>query len=124
MGRYMKKDQDSLNQYLLVKKYGKKITVKHSILDGTFTILNIRKYQNYTEVDVVFEGLVLCTINRKREWYDSKIQDKDYVGFKISKIKLNRLIRKTIYKDIKDFLNYFCIKGLKRYSYISKISWK
>jgi len=123
MSRYLLKTQEAKGLNTLIQKYGNKIPISTEKIRGYFTILRHRNYTHYSQVDVLFEGEIYCVVNRKREWYCSKITQEQFILFKISKIKLNRLIRKSIYTSLRDYLKYFSVE-LRHYSEITKISWK
>lgn len=123
MASYLIKTEEAKSLNSLIQKYGNKVPISNDKVRGYFTILRHRNYTHYSQVDVVFEGEIYCVLNRKREWYCSKITQEQFIGFKISKVKLNRLIRKSIYTSLRDYLKYFSVE-LRHYSEITKISWK
>lgn len=107
-----------------LKKFGNKISVSNDSLRGTFTIKNYRKYKYHPEVDLIFEGEIYVTLNRKRDWYDSSVLNKVLSnGARISKVKLNRFMRKKIMFEVKTYCNYFDV-DLTSYDLIKKIIWK
>lgn len=108
----------------VVKKFGNQIPVSNNHLKGTFTIKNYRKYSHLEEVDVIFEGEIYVNYNRKKDWYDSSVMTHNFPnGGRVSKIKVNRFIRRNIFFDIKTYLKYFDIE-LPYYDLIKKIIWK
>lgn len=123
MSRYLLKTEEAKGLNTLIQKHCQKIPISTEKVRGVFTIIRHRNYTHYSQVDVVFEGEIFCILNRKRDWYCSKITQQEFIGFKISKIKLNRLIRKGIYTSLRDYLKYFSV-DLRHYSEITKISWK
>lgn len=109
---------DIKNLKKVILKCGE-ISVDNNYLNGIIKIVNYRKYKYYSEVDIVFEGKIFVRVNRSSEWFDTSIFNK----YKISKIKLNRFLRKKCVQEVKDRLNYFDI-NLNGYSDIKKINWK
>lgn len=108
----------------VVKKFGNKISVSNSYLKGTFSIKNYRQYTHLDEVDIIFEGFIYVNYNRKKEWYSSSVMTDVFPnGGKVSKIKVNRFIRRNIFFDVKTYLKYFDIE-LPYYDLIKKIIWK
>lgn len=108
----------------VVKKFGNKISISNSYLKGTFSIKNYRKYSHLEEVDVIFEGKIFVHYNRKKDWYPSSVMitPPPNAG-RVSKIKVNRFIRRNIFFDVKTYLKYFDIE-LSYYDLIKKIIWK
>ena len=90
-------------------------------LRGTLRINRVRTYMFRHEVDVTFKGELYCVWNRKRDWY--KIEEFLDKGKQVSKIKLNRMIRKGLYEYLKDYMKYFCVE-LYDYTSISKLTLK
>lgn len=121
MGRYLIKDESSTALRNLIKKYSKEIPVNTDRLRGTFTIKSFRKYKYDIEVDVVFKGEIHARVGLRNEWFKSDIT-KPNTKYKISKVKLNRLIRKSLERDVRINLNYFS-ETLRYYSDIKKIEW-
>lgn len=114
----MIKSVNTQNLKKAILKWGE-IPVQNNYLDGVIKINSYRKYSFSSEVDVVFEGKIFVRVNRTSEWFDTSIYNKH----KISKIKLNRFLRKNCLLEIKHRLNYFDI-CLRDYSNIKKINWK
>jgi len=121
MARYLKTDDESKAIKFFVTKYLKNIPTKNDNLQGKFTIKNIRRYRFETEVEVVFQGKIQARIGRKGlSWYGPEIlTDKNY---KISKVKLNRFIRKSLTKEIEHRLSFFS-ESIRYYNNIKKITW-
>ena len=123
MGAYGKciTDDDSKAIKKLVKKYSKKeIASFNDRLRGSFTIVGFRKYQFTNEIDIEFNGDLCARTNsfRNVEWFKSDIYGKKG----ISKIKVNKLIKRTIFKEVKDQAAYFGI-NLRYVEEIKKIKW-
>lgn len=133
--------KDPETQYLngLVKKYGKDIDIhfghgnnqyglnQTKSLEGTFSIKSIRKYRrSYIssgpcyEIDLILNGKVFAWWNGERKFWSSELlQNKN-----VSKIRVNKLIRKHIVRDIQLYLLTF---GIDVNPYISlsvkKVEW-
>lgn len=104
-----------------IRKYGK-ATVSNKFLEGTFIVTRFRKYSCYSEVDVNFTGKIKCRIGYDDflEWYTKEgLYNKNK---NISKIRLNRLLRKNIFSDVRNHLRFFNI-DLHGYYDIKKINW-
>lgn len=107
----------------VVKKFGNQISISNNYLRGTFTIKNYRKYSHLDEVDITFEGEIHVNYNRKKDWYNSSIMTNPLPNVRVSKIKVNRFIRRNMFFDVKTYLKYFDIE-LPYYDLIKKIIWK
>lgn len=111
------KNTESINRF--IKKFGK-VHVSNHTLEGYFVINRYRQYTYYSETDVTFVGKIRCRINLKTQWYT---KDELYGACKrISKVRLNRLIRKHVIRDLVEHLAYFGVE-MKHYSQIKKINW-
>jgi hypothetical protein len=89
---------------------------------GVITIKNYRKYMFRNEVDIEFKGEIFVKLNSEgRIWYGSDILTCD--KYSISKIKLNRYLRKLALKEVSFRMNYFGV-DVKNYREINKIKWK
>ena len=134
--------KDPETQYVnrLVKKYGKDIDIHfghshHSqynfnqtkLLEGTFSIKSIRKYRKSSiglghcyEIDLILNGKVFASWNGERKFWGSELlQNKN-----VSKIRVNKLIRRHIVKDIQIYLITFGIDVNAYYSLsVKKIEW-
>ena len=133
------KDSETLYVNRLVKKYGKDIDIffgynsnHYSInriksLEGKFSIKSIRKYRKGSigsgpcyEIDINFNGKVFAAWNGERKFWGSELLENKNV----SKIKVNKVIRKNIVKDIQTYLLTFGIDTSPYYSLsVKKIEW-
>jgi len=132
------KDAETVYVNRLVKKYGKDLEIldgtrnspffsKRKCLNGNFSIKRIRKYQKtyykvshtYYEIDLVLKGKLLAKWNSKETWYSSEILKESGV----SKIKINRLIRRHIFNDVNEFLLTFGVEVHNSNLKIKKIEW-
>lgn len=122
MARYVIKTESTKSLKTVVTKFGSEIPVSNDRVRGVFTIKNYRKYSYSEEVDVEFKGEIHVRWNRKTDWYDSSICDKVVNKQKVSKVKLNRFLRKSLLNEVKTHLNYFDV-CLRIYSDIKKVNW-
>ena len=93
------------------------ISIDNSDIKGTIKITNFRKDQFSGEVDVVFEGKAKFSVNRKVDFHDSSLLDRTK-----SKIKINRIIRRYIHREVRLRMMYFDV-DIKYYHYIKKFKW-
>jgi len=104
-----------------LKKFSKKeIASFNDRLRGSFTIVGFRKYQFINEVDIEFNGEICARHNSSAvlTWFKSDIYNRNGV----SKIKVNKLIKRAIFKEVKDQAAYFGI-NLRYIEEIKKIKW-
>jgi hypothetical protein len=120
MRRYATKNSITSGLKKMLSKYGS-IPIKTDKLEGCLKVVGYRKYPNYEEIDVEFSGKIKARVTwGKLEWMNSSIMtDKSK---KISKIKVNRFIKKASLSEIKRQMNYFGIR-IDNYSFIKKIKW-
>lgn len=130
------KDQETQFEKKLVKKYGKNVPVEgiayhrsatnsEKYLDGEFTIKSIRKYKTFYrtlyDVDLCFKGKINCRYNATKGWRGSEIQSER----NISKIKINKFIRRYICRDVSNFLLTFGIQANPFTNLaIKKVTWE
>lgn len=113
----------------LAQKINKRgVIVSTSSLDGVLKIQKIRKYKTdyswspfFHEVDIVFEGKIWGNVNFTPDWHTSEILK----THNISKVKLNRLIRKNLDSYVNDFCELLGL-NVKHYGSfkIKNIIWK
>ena len=102
-----------------IQKYVKDIPISSNVLQGSFSISNIRFYKYNIEVDVLFKGKMLGKMGKKpNSWLSSEILNQE----RVSKIRINRHIKKRLYDNVNSRLSIFG-EGLFSYSYIKKIKW-
>ena len=120
MGRYVIKNSNTLGIKKLLSKYGS-ISIQTDKLEGNLKVVGYRKYLLYEEIDVEFSGKIKAIVTRgKLEWMNSSIiTDKSK---KVSKIKVNRFIKKASLAEIKRQMNYFGVK-INDYTFIKKLKW-
>lgn len=117
MPRYCLQSPELKANKKLLSRFGV-IPVRNHDLVGKIIITNFRKYNHYDEVDVVFEGKAKFTFNRVKDYYDSGIFKKN-----VSKIKVNRILRKYVINEVRIRMKYLDI-DVKYYHYIKKFKWK
>ncbi len=119
MGRYVITNEDSIAIKKSVKKWGE-LPIKTDYMDGIIKIENYRRYKLEQEVDVTFEGKIYVKVYREpRNWYSSSILE----THNISKVKLNRFLRKNVLFEVQLRMNYFGA-DIRDYYNIKKIKWK
>lgn len=85
----------------LCKKYLQKIPLTNKEkVKGELKIKNIRFYPHCIKVHIVFNGVMYGRYNRLVDWRDSSLLQKPNV----SKIKVNRLLRRYTTPDIRENL--------------------
>lgn len=85
---------------------------------GKVNVIGYRKYQFRDEFDIEFTGQIKARMNGKLEWVSSEVLKRK----NISKIKVNRFIRREVFKILKPRVRYFSI-DLRWYSDIKKLKW-
>jgi hypothetical protein len=121
MGRQCINDEDSKVTKKALKKFSKKdIMLFNKRLRGSFTIGGFRKYEFTNEVDVEFNGELFAVYDSSTgpTWLKSDIYNKKG----ISKVKVNKLIKRLIFNEVKDHVAYFGI-NLRFTGEIKKIKW-
>ena len=119
MARYIIENNDSKGIKKSLKKWGE-IPICTDHIDGVIQIKNYRKYIRSDEVDVTFKGKIYVRVmNENRTWHTTSILKK----YNISKVKLNRFLRKSCLFEVKTRMNYFGVE-IKYYDNIKKIKWE
>lgn len=117
----MVKDKESQTINKLLKRFGQ-IKVSTNQVEGVITIKRYRKYTYKNEVDVFFNGKIRVRLGfTPSDWYSSEYVKK--YGTRISTVKLNRFIRKSVFKEVKERMSYF-EKNINWYSDIKKLNWE
>lgn len=104
----------------ILKKYSKDIPVDNQNAKGSVSIVRYRKYTYREEVEIEFDGTLKLCVGGKRDWYTSDTVRKIP---NVSKIKLNRIIKKCVLDSVNRRCKYFEV-DIKHYSYITKVLWK
>ena len=121
MGRYLIQSENTQAVKKSIKKWGE-YPVSNDNAQGKIIINNYRKYIAHEEVDITFEGKIYARIGRTNSsWRSSEILTNE--NYRISKVKLNRFLRKTVFKDAAIYMSYFGV-NLRIYTDIKKINWK
>ena len=119
MARYVIKNIETDGIKKSLKKWGE-IPINTEYLDGVIKINNYRKYTWAEEVDIIFEGKIFVRVGvENRTWYNNSILKK----YSISKVKLNRFLRKNSLFEVKTRMKYFGVE-IKDYYNITKIKWE
>jgi hypothetical protein len=119
MARYIIQSEETKGVKNSIKKWGE-IPVRSEHIDGVLTIKNYRKYKFNEEIDVDFEGKIFVRIGyEKRKWQTNSILQKH----NISKVKLNRFLRKSALFELQIRMKYFGV-SIREYYDIKKIKWK
>jgi len=112
------KNTDTISK--CIKKFNS-VQISNNFIEGYFIIDRYRQYTYNPEVDVTFVGKLKCRLFSVLGWYT---KEQLYNTTKnVSKIRVNRMIRKQILKELSIHLRYFSIE-LNHYSLIKKINWK
>jgi hypothetical protein len=118
MARYIIETNETKGIKNSLKKWGE-IPICTEHLEGIIKIKNYRKYTWNEEVDVTFEGKIFVRVlNEKKTWHTVSILKK----YNISKVKLNRFLRKSTLFEVKTRMNYFGV-NINEYFNIKKIKW-
>jgi hypothetical protein len=118
MSRYCLNTPEVKKTKKLLFKYNE-FEVKTNRISGKVTIKNWRKYNYYNEIDIIFEGEIFVKMGKKKVWINSSVLNLPNVSLILS----NKLIRKYVWKDTKDFLNYFSISLKVGQFTIKKVKW-
>lgn len=113
----------------LTKKFSNRgFNANTNKLSGVLSIKKVRSYDTgisfcplVFDVDIIFKGKIYAFHNGKAEWLDSTIASLP----SISKIKLNKFIKKQITDTVIDTLHLFGISQLPNSVdfKISKVTW-
>lgn len=119
MARYIIQDGETKGVKTAFKKYGT-LHIDNDKIKGGVRLIGYRKYTWGEQIDVEFIGKIRARTGLKLEWMDSSIM-KD-AGTKVSKVKVNRFIRRNIHIDVKRHIAYFGVK-IDDYNKITKVKW-
>jgi len=119
MSRYVLNTENTKATKFAAKKFGS-FEIDTPKLKGVVDIVNYRKYSFREEVDIVFRGKIYAKINYSSEWLE--IEDIQKMGKRISKIKLNRFIRKSCILDVSTRMRYFGA-DIRHYNDIKNLKW-
>jgi hypothetical protein len=119
MSRYVLNTPTTKATKLAAKKFGS-FKIETDRIKGEIEIVNYRLYTVHQEVDVIFKGKIFAKANNNREWLDSEQIKR--LGKRISKVKLNRFIRKSCIVEVQHRMNYFGA-DIRYYNDIKKLTW-
>jgi hypothetical protein len=118
MARYIIQNDETKGIKKSLKKWGE-IPICTEHLDGVIKVNNYRKYMWSEEVDAIFEGKIFVRIHSgNRAWHSTEILKK----YSISKVKLNRFLRKSVLFEVKTRMKYFGVE-VGDYNNIKTIKW-
>lgn len=92
--------------------------IDNDSVKGRVNVIGYRKYQFRDEFDIEFIGEIKARVGGGPQWVSSEILKRK----NISKIKVNRFIRREIFKMLRPRVRYFSIE-LRWYSDIRKLKW-
>ena len=121
MVRYVISNEETKSTKKVLKKFSEvDISFYNERLKGSFKITNYRKYPYREEVDIEFKGelfAVHCSLSGK-QWHKSDI----YNARGTSKIKVNKIIRRSLFNEVKAYCAYFGI-SLRYADNLKKVKW-
>ena len=103
----------------VVKKYGT-LNIKDDNIEGTIQITHYRQYDYQEEVDVTFVGKIYVKYGVSYVWFDHQLYTKDIK--RISKLKLNRVLRKFFINHLRSHLLIFSVQ-LNYAADIKTVKW-
>ena len=103
----------------VVKKYGT-LNIKDDNIEGTIQITHYRQYDYQEEVDVTFVGKIHVRYGGGLMWLDHQRITKDMKN--ISKLKLNRVLRKFFINHLRSHLSIFSVR-LNYAADIKTVKW-
>jgi len=119
MAQYIIKSESTKATKSVLSKFAKIPVDNHSVR-GIINIVGYRKYRIHEEVDIEFTGDIYAKIGPEGcKWHDASAQKK----YSLSKVKLNRLIRKSVHFEVQTRMNYFD-SYIRFYGDIKKVNWK
>jgi hypothetical protein len=92
-------------------------------INGSLKVKKVRKYNeggpHVYEIDIIFDGVIFARLDNKySEWLTSEI----LVTHNISKVKVNKIIRRCAEYAIRKDIELF---GINQWSFIiKKVEWK
>lgn len=116
MPKMIRTEDAKATRKLLLKN--SQVKIDTSEIRGMVNLKNFRKYNFTDQVDLEFSGEIYVFFKGKRSWVSTSL----LVNENVSKIKVNKFIRKRLYKTLKDYLNFFSVR-LNYYTDIKKIKW-
>ena len=117
MARYITDIETKKSIKKALARYGS-VDIHNEKVKGTVNIIGYRKYSWGDEIDIEFTGKVHARVSYKLEWFDASVMEDK--GKHISKVKVNRFIKRCCLREVKIHMNYFGIR-IDEYSQIKKI---
>lgn len=104
-----------------LKKFSHSIPIENQYVKGEVSISRYRKYSYREEIEVQFSGFIKVKLGRTGlDWYSlEQIKSTNNV----SKIKLNRFLKKACFSEVSRRCKYFSVE-IKHWNNITKILWK
>ena len=120
MGYVINNDETKAIKKIIKKFSGNKIDTTNQTLRGSFKITNFRKYTFSDEIDIEFKGEIFAksSLLGGQRWFSSEI----YSQKGVSKIRINKLIKRHIFNEIRAHAVYFGI-NIKFIHNLKKITW-
>ena len=120
MGYVINDDEAKAIKKIIKKFSGTEISFTNGTLRGSFKIVNFRKYPMHHEVDIEFQGELFgkTSVLEGKRWFSSEI----YGQKNISKIKVNKLIKRNLLTEVKNHAAYFGI-NVRWVENIKKVKW-
>ena len=119
MKRYVVKTPEAKALRRVVKKYGT-LNIKDDNIEGTIQITHYRQYDFQEEVDVTFVGKIHVKYGGYYVWFDHQLYTKDFE--RISKVKLNSVLRKFFFRHLQFHLLIFGVR-INSISEIKNVKW-
>lgn len=121
MVRKSKRTPEVKSKITALRKFSK-FDIKNNQINGTVEVFNYRQYDWGEEVDIIFTGEIKVRTHFSMIWVNSEDANIEKYG-RISKIKLNKFIRRNCLKDISRQMKYFGI-NIPYIYHIKKVIWK
>lgn len=118
MSRYCISTPEVKKQKKILFKYNS-FSIQTKDIRGKIFVNGWRKYNYYSEVDIIFQGEIHVKYNGKQLWLDSSILNRS----RVSKIKCNKLIRRFAFFTTRHYLSYFSISLRSNQFTIKKVKW-
>jgi hypothetical protein len=119
MKGYVVKTPEAKALRRVVKKYGT-LNVKDDKVEGTIQITHYRQYDFQEEVDVTFVGKIYVKYGGNLMWFDHQKYTEDIK--RISKLKLNGVLRKFFFSHLQSHLLIFSVQ-LNYLADIKNVKW-
>ena len=119
MSRYVLSNNEIKSIKKLLKKHPEReITPSACNLRGSFVITGFRRYHYNDEVDIEFRGDIFARYG----WGESNWHSSNIMSDNASLIKVNKIIRRNILYEVKNYCAYFGI-NIRYVEHIKKVKW-